>query len=58
MKDRMGRGELYMASDPELQADYARAQDLLERYNATRHADSAERAPRDAVDPSEHPGDM
>ena len=38
MKQRMLRGELYMFDDPELAADYARAQELLERYNATRHA--------------------
>src|SRR4051794_39643633 len=37
MKERMLRGELYLADDAELQADYARAQDLLERFNATRH---------------------
>jgi maltose O-acetyltransferase len=39
MKQRMLRGELYLANDPELAADSARAQDLLERYNATRHAE-------------------
>jgi maltose O-acetyltransferase len=44
MKQRMQRGELYLASDPELVADLARAQDLLERYNATRDADRDERA--------------
>ena len=33
----MLRGELYIADDPELDADQARAQVLLERYNATRH---------------------
>jgi maltose O-acetyltransferase len=36
MKERMLRGELYRADDPELRADYGRAQALLERYNATR----------------------
>ena len=41
MKQRMLRGELYMFDDPELAADLARAQDLLERYNATRHGDRA-----------------
>jgi len=35
----MLRGELYLADDPEIQADQARAQELLERYNATRHAE-------------------
>ena len=38
MKDRMLRGELYIADDAELRADHARAQALLERYNATPHA--------------------
>ena len=37
MKQRMLRGELYLAADAELAADLARAQALLERYNATRH---------------------
>jgi maltose O-acetyltransferase len=37
MKERMVRGELYIANDPELQADLARAQELLERYNRTGH---------------------
>ena len=40
----MLRGELYKADDPELTADHARAQELLERYNATRHTDQDERA--------------
>jgi maltose O-acetyltransferase len=39
MKRRMLRGELYRASDPQIAADQARAQDLVERYNATRHAE-------------------
>jgi len=39
MKQRMLRGELYRFDDAELEADYARAQALLERYNATRHVD-------------------
>jgi maltose O-acetyltransferase len=43
MKDRMLRGELYLADDPELAADHARAQALLERYNTTPHAAQAER---------------
>jgi maltose O-acetyltransferase len=38
MKQRMLRGELYrFADDPELASGYARAQALLERYNATPH---------------------
>jgi maltose O-acetyltransferase len=43
MKERMLRGELYLASDPELVADLARAQELQERYNATPHAAEDER---------------
>ena len=43
MKQRMLRGELYIADDPELAADHARAQALLERYNHTAHAQEAER---------------
>jgi maltose O-acetyltransferase len=43
MKERMLRGELYHADDPELIADLARAQELLERYNATRDAERDER---------------
>lgn len=39
----MLRGELYIADDEEMAADFARAQDLLERYNATAHAEQAER---------------
>jgi len=39
MKDRMLRGQLYLADDPEITADFARAQELLERYNATRFAE-------------------
>lgn len=41
MKQRMLRGELYLADDPEIQADAARSQELMERYNATRHAEQA-----------------
>ena len=40
----MLRGELYLASDPEIQADLARAQDLMERYNATLDSERDERA--------------
>lgn len=36
MKERMLRGELYVADHPELAADHKRARELLERYNATR----------------------
>jgi maltose O-acetyltransferase len=43
MKERMLRGELYLASDPELAADLARAQGLQERYNATPHTALEER---------------
>jgi maltose O-acetyltransferase len=43
MWDRMIRGELYVFSAPDIQAAHARAQALLERYNATRHADQDER---------------
>jgi maltose O-acetyltransferase len=39
MKDRMLRGELYLADDPDIHADAARAHDLMERYNATRASD-------------------
>ena len=46
MKERMLSGELYLFSDPELQAEHARAQALLERYNATA---SAERDLRDRL---------
>jgi maltose O-acetyltransferase len=43
MRDRMLRGELYIADDPDLRADHARAQELLDRYNATRHGEQAAR---------------
>jgi maltose O-acetyltransferase len=39
MKERMLRGELYVFDDAELAAEQARAQELLERYNATRHVE-------------------
>ena len=39
MKERMLRGELYLADDREIQADAARAHELMERYNATRAAE-------------------
>jgi maltose O-acetyltransferase len=34
-KDRMLRGDLYQAHDPELQSDHRRARLLVERFNAT-----------------------
>jgi len=37
MKRRMLAGELYLADDPVIAAEQARAQELQERYNATRH---------------------
>jgi len=43
MKDRMLRGDLYIGDDPALAADFARAQRLLERYNATLHSEQDER---------------
>ena len=43
MKERMLRGELYIADDPALGVDYERAQELLERYNAAAHAEHDER---------------
>ena len=39
MKERMLRGELYVADDSVLDADHARAQELLDRYNRTAHAE-------------------
>jgi maltose O-acetyltransferase len=46
MKDRMLRGELYIADDPDLAADFARVhvQDLLARYNGSAHAEHDLRA--------------
>jgi maltose O-acetyltransferase len=44
MKDRMLAGGLYLASDPELVADRARARALLELYNGTRAAEHEDRA--------------
>jgi maltose O-acetyltransferase len=43
MKNRMLRGDLYIANDPDLAADFARAQDLVDRYNRTAHAEQDER---------------
>jgi maltose O-acetyltransferase len=39
MKERMLRGDLYIADDPDLAADFARAQELVDRYNRTLHAE-------------------
>ena len=39
MKDRMLRGELYIADDPDPATDLARAQELLDRFNRTLHAE-------------------
>lgn len=47
MRDRMLRGELYLANDPELRSANLRAQRLLERYNAPGFAD--DRPARDAL---------
>lgn len=44
MRERMLRGELYIADDPDLAADFARAQALVERYNRTRHDEAGERS--------------
>jgi maltose O-acetyltransferase len=43
MKERMLRGELYIAEDPDLATDFARAQELLDRYNRTAHGEQDER---------------
>jgi maltose O-acetyltransferase len=43
MKERMLRGELYVAADPDLAADHARAQRILDRYNVTGHDEQDER---------------
>ena len=39
MKDRILRGELYIGTDEDLTADYRRAQEILERYNASAFAE-------------------
>ena len=39
----MLRGELYHADDPQIEAEQARAHELMERYNATRHSEQDER---------------
>jgi maltose O-acetyltransferase len=42
-KERMLRGELYLADDPELEADAARCDALLAAFNATRATQAEER---------------
>jgi maltose O-acetyltransferase len=42
-KERMLSGELYLADDPELMADYRRARLLVERFNLTSVTDDDER---------------
>jgi maltose O-acetyltransferase len=44
VKQRMLAGELYLADDPELVAERARAAALLDRYNATSDTEHDERA--------------
>jgi maltose O-acetyltransferase len=39
MKERMLRGELYIADDEDLAVDFARAQEILERYNRSAFAE-------------------
>jgi maltose O-acetyltransferase len=43
MRERMLAGELYRFDDPEIAAANARAQAILERYNATAHDDREQR---------------
>jgi maltose O-acetyltransferase len=43
MRDRMLRGELYIADDPDIEADYLRVQEQLACFNATAPGDVAER---------------
>jgi maltose O-acetyltransferase len=43
MKERMLAGELYLADEPQLVAERARAASLCERYNATSYAERDER---------------
>jgi maltose O-acetyltransferase len=44
MKERMLRGELYIADDPDLAYDFHRTQALLADYNATPHVQGGRRA--------------
>ena len=39
MKERMLRGELYIAEDEDLAVDFRRAQELVERYNRSAFAE-------------------
>src|SRR3954447_24878764 len=41
MKERMLRGELYIADDDDLAADFKRAQEILERYNGSAFGEQA-----------------
>jgi len=41
MKERMLRGDLYIAEDEDLAADFRRAQEILERYNRSAFAEQA-----------------
>jgi maltose O-acetyltransferase len=43
MKERMLRGDLYIADDPDLAADFARAQEFVDRYNRTLHGEQDRR---------------
>ncbi|MGX6448724.1 sugar O-acetyltransferase [Patulibacter sp. S7RM1-6] len=43
MRDRMLAGELYVADDPDLEADFLRTQELVARYNATEPAEQGRR---------------
>jgi maltose O-acetyltransferase len=42
-KQRMLRGELYIADDPELLEDFQRGRRLVERFNATSVTEADER---------------
>ena len=39
MKERMLRGDLYIADDEDLAVDFGRAQEILERYNRSAFAE-------------------
>jgi maltose O-acetyltransferase len=44
MKGRMLRGDLYLSIGDEISTDQARAAELMERYNATRHSEQVLRS--------------